>query len=155
VPSEDIQRLRDEIARWRAELDETFIGPERRALQVAIKALDLCIDRGVVPRLDGPFSNYTELVIPRRVYNSISVQASRHAHGPVAVECELYCPTTHAALDLVHDALRASEHVEGWAPLFVSRWVELLRRECELALQTPVAKHGPRLVVAPEQDPDA
>ena len=155
MPSEDTQRLRDEIVRWRAELEETAIEPERRALQVAIKALDLCLTRGVVPKLDGPYSNVTELVIPRRVYNSISVQTSRHAHGPVAVECELYCPTTHAALDLVHDALRASEHVEGWAQLFIERWVLLLRRECEQALQTPVTKHGPRLVVAPEQEPDA
>ena len=152
MPSEDTQRLREEIVRWRAELEETAIEPERRALKVAIKALELCIDRGVLPRLEGPGS---EILIPTRTYNSITVKTSQHAHGPVVVECELLCPTTHAALDLVHDALRASEHVEGWAQLFIERWVLLLRRECEQALQTPVTKHGPRLVVAPEQEPDA
>jgi len=150
VPSEDTQRLRDEIVRWRAELEETCIEPERRALKVAIKALELCLDREVVPRLEGS-DDLVRLVIPPRGYAIRVVETAQHSHGPVVAECELF-GSPHAALALVDEAHRASEHVPGWAPLFIERWVSLLRRECERALQPPVTKLGPRLVVAPEGD---
>ena len=140
--------MRDEIVRWRAELEETAIEPERRALKVAIKALELCLDREVVPRLEGA-DDLVRLVIPPRGYAIRVVETAQHSHGPVVAECELF-GSPHAALALVDEAHRASEHVPGWAPLFVARWVRVLRRECERDL--PVTKHGPRLVVAPEQD---
>jgi hypothetical protein len=172
VLTEDIQPLRDAIARWRADLDRinerlAELGPEsgewqsafleRRALEVAIKALDLCITRRVVPRLVCPDTFVTEVVIPpkpRSVESESTLELSRHSHGPVVVECEYSCSSALDALALVDDAQRASIFTRGWAPLYVRLWVELLRHECERANATgaPQKHEGPRLVVAPEQD---
>jgi hypothetical protein len=136
VPTEDTQRLRDAIARWRSDLEalnkreaeqDPSLQVERRALEIAIKALDLCIGRKVVPRLEGPDAFITEVVIPTREHSIAVTEMSRHSHGPVVVECELFCSSVLAALDLVSEALRASEHVPGWAPLYIRLWRELLR----------------------------
>lgn len=174
MPTEDTQRLRDAIARWRADLERlndrlAEIGPElaewqskfleRRALEIAIKALDLCIARRVVPRLEAPDAFVTEVVIPpkpRSVESESTIELIRHSHGPVVVECEYGCASAHAALDLVDEAQRASIFTRGWAPLYVRLWVELLRHECERALAAPsLRKHdGPRLVVTPEETND-
>jgi hypothetical protein len=168
----DIQRLRDAADQWRtqhkrvddrwaervADLD-TFgasqIALECRALGVAIKAIDLCISRRVVPRLEGPDKFVVEVVIPpkpRSVASESTIELSRYSHGPVVVESEYGCASGHAALDLIDEAQRASIFTRGWAPLYVGLWVELLRHECERALTTPPQTHeGLRLVVAPEQ----
>jgi hypothetical protein len=142
---EDTQQLRDAIARWRADLDRTNkrlaeLGPEsaewqskfleRRALEIAIKALDLCITRRVVPRFVCPDAFVTEVVIPtkpRSVESESTIELSRHSHGPVVVECEYNCASALDALALVDDAQRASVFTRGWAPLYVRLWVELLR----------------------------
>jgi len=168
VTEDSLQRLRDADATWRAELNRLHdlesvassrrvktqgdgwewrdIAVERSALRVAIKALDLCIARRVVPRLAT-----NEVVIPPKQCALEHSELSRHSHGPVVVECELGCLTTHAALDLIDEAHRASEYARGWAPLYVLLWVELLRNECEHP-PAPQPKHAARLVVVPEQD---
>jgi hypothetical protein len=168
----EIQSLRDAAERWRTQhktVDERLaeLGPksaewqskflERRALEVAIKALDLCITRRVVPRLVCPDTFVTEVVIPpkpRSVESESTLELSRHSHGPVVVECEYSCASALDALALVDDAQRASIFTRGWAPLYVRLWVELLRHECGRATTTgaPQKHEGPRLVVAPEQD---
>ena len=169
----EIQRLREAAELWReqhkavdgrwaalaAELDPVGAQAadlELRALTVAIKAADLCISRGVVPRLEAPDRFVIEVVIPprpRAFASESTIELIRHSHDPVTVECELDCASTHAALDLVDAALRASIFTRGWAPLFVRLWVQLLGQECERALATPLQKHdAPRLVVASEQE---
>jgi hypothetical protein len=151
VPTEDIlQRLRDADALWRAELKRVedvlsvadqerdqsgeaagewrALAVERRALQVAIKTLDLCIARQVVPRLEGVHF-VTEIVIPTRHYptGTAALELMRMSHGPVAIECEHYCQSAPAALDLVTTALHASASARGWAPIYVRLWRELVR----------------------------
>jgi hypothetical protein len=190
----DIQRLRDAAELWRTEhkrLDDRWsllaasmestankgdlaalshqADLERQALAVAIKAIDLCISRRVVPRLVCPDAFVTEVVIPpkpRSVESESTIELSRHSHGPVVVECEYGCASAHAAYDLVDEAQRASIFTRGWAPLYVRLWVELLRHhercsslakmeetENERTIVVSPPKHeGPRLVVAPEQD---
>jgi hypothetical protein len=136
MPNEEsFQRLRDADAPWRAELkrlterrgDWDTLAVEHVALHVAIKTLDLCVARQVVPRLEGAHF-VTEVVVPPRRYpvESGAAELVRLSHGPVVVECEHGCISAPAALDLVSEALRASEYTRGWAPLFVRRWKELL-----------------------------
>jgi hypothetical protein len=159
----EIQRLQDAAEQWRTQhkaVDERLARSvsdldaaelERRALSVAIKAVDICIARRVVPRFVCPAEFVTEVVIPPKPSAIEHAELSRHSHGPVVVECELGCLTAHAALDLVDEAHRASEYARGWAPLYVRLWVELLRHESERTLARP--KHaGPRLVVASDRD---
>lgn len=172
----EIQRLRETAEQWRADhgavedlraraLAEPDgatadvlsrrhgLEAKMRALGVAIKAIDLCVARRVVPRFECPADFVTEVVIPPKPSAIEHAELSRHSHGPVVVECELGCLTAHAALDLVDEAHRASEYARGWAPLYVRLWVELLRHESERTLATPRRKHdGPRLVVAPEEN---
>jgi hypothetical protein len=166
----EIQHLRDAAERWRARHETAYdkwselaasldsggaaqVDLERRALAVAIKAIDLCISRRVVPRLEGHDKFVTEIVIPpkpRSVASESTIELTRHSHGPVAVECEHGCASVHDALALVDEAQRASIFTRGWAPLFVRLWIELLRTECERTLATPLQK-GPRLVAVPDQ----
>jgi hypothetical protein len=170
----EIQRLREAAELWRAQhkdvddrwaelvteldpLGASQIDLERRALGVAIKAIDICIARRVVPRLEGPDAFVVEVVIPpkpRSIASESTIELSRHSHGPVVVECEHGCSSTHDALALIDEAQRASIFTRGWAPLFVRLWTGLLRDECSRVLATgaPQKHEGPRLVVLPEPE---
>jgi hypothetical protein len=104
--------------------DESRDYTERRALDVAGRLLELCVERKTKPSLcDG------QLVVPPRPYPRDTEFAKERivlAHGPIAVECEPGCETFERGVELVKRAQKASVTAPGWA----DQLLELLRPHC-------------------------
>ena len=122
------------LTRWRKASAgrRSLEGDERcfiRALEVAIKACELCLVRGVLPELVGT-DFVTGVVIPprpRAVESRLTLELGEHSHGPVVVRCEYACASKSIAISLVDEAVEASVVDRGWAPIYVRLWRELLR----------------------------
>jgi hypothetical protein len=100
-----------------------------RAHEMAIKAGELCLVRGVLPELIG-IDFITEVVIPprpRAVESRSTLELSTYSHGPVVVRCEYACASKACAIKLVDEAVEASVVDRGWAPIYVRLWRELLQ----------------------------
>ncbi len=123
------------MTRWRAAGDNEISSRGRaadrcfvRAHELAVKAGELCLVRGVLPELSG-IEFITEVVIPPRPRareSRSTLELSTHSHGPVVVRCDYTCASKSAAIKLVDEAVEASVHDRGWAPIYVRLWRELL-----------------------------
>lgn len=128
MPNETIPAvLAGALQRWRA---TAWVAgrADLRAREIARKAAELCLARGVLPELVG--SDFvTEVVIPprSRLVDCTARELATISHGPVVVRCEYGCASKSDALELVEAAVEASVHARGWAPIYVQLWQEVLR----------------------------
>jgi hypothetical protein len=105
-----------------------------RAREIARKAANLCMARGVLPELIGA-EYITEVVIPPRLRPlGIVPEFATYSHGPVVVHCEYGCGLRADRVGLSADvcalveaAVEASVFARGWAPIYVRLWQEVLR----------------------------
>ncbi len=138
VPADVEKVLAAALTRWRAASSGRLLASELRpatddrcfirAHDVATKAAELCLVRGVLPELVG-IDFITEVVIPPRPRareSRSTLELSTYSHGPVVVRCEWTCASKLAAIHLVDLAVEASVVDRGWAPIYVRLWRELL-----------------------------
>ena len=116
------------LMRWRS-ASSLERGCIRRAHEMAVRAAELCLVRGVLPELIG-LDFITEVVIqprPRAIESRSTLELSTYSHGPVVVRCEYTCASKACAIKLVDEAVEASVVDRGWAPIYVRLWRDLLQ----------------------------
>jgi len=112
--------------------DESRDYGSRRALEVAGRLLELCVERKVRPMLTQSPEGLL-LVVPPRPYppgTEFSMQRISIAHGPIVVECEPSCETWDRGVELVKRAQKASVTAPSWAGSIT----DMLRPHCEVTL---------------------